>query len=100
MTEGRDQLVDYLRQHLIGPLRGATEEVNDPPSYLYTAGVLFPIGASTELLTAEEEATVAQVLLAMNWLMTRSAWRMSAYHLLLRSASFSPGEQRPWSAVS
>jgi hypothetical protein len=51
---GRDVLVDHVRRHLVGPLGGSSETIADAPSFLYTAGVLFPIGATTELLTATE----------------------------------------------
>ena len=51
---GRDVLVDHVRRHLTGPVQGVDEYINDSPAYIYTAGVLFPIGATTEAITAEE----------------------------------------------
>jgi hypothetical protein len=40
--------------HLVGPVGGETELLADPPSYLYTAGLLFPSGVTTDLLTVGE----------------------------------------------
>jgi hypothetical protein len=53
-VEGRDLLVDYVRRHLFGPLRGDNEVLSEAPSYLYSTGVLFPQGSSADGVIAEE----------------------------------------------
>ena len=45
---GRDSLIDHVRRHLIGPAWGEEEVLHDSPAYLYTSGILFPIGGSTD----------------------------------------------------
>lgn len=41
-TTVRSDLIEFLRKDLIGPARGDSEELDDPPKIRYVAGVLFP----------------------------------------------------------
>ena len=47
---GRDALIDYMRMNLIGPRNGDDETIDDPPSDIYTAGVLHPVSDDMNLL--------------------------------------------------
>ena len=57
--EGRLLILNYLKQELIGPVGGPSEEIEgEPPQKRYTMGILFPVEASIDKETEGEEEEV------------------------------------------
>ena len=48
MSDGRSDLVDYLRDQLVGPFGGPQEALGEPPAQRYLMGILFPQRAATD----------------------------------------------------
>jgi hypothetical protein len=57
----RDAIIKYLHTHLIGPVEGPTEIVEDKPHQRYLTGLLYPqspSGPSTESSDADEDGEI------------------------------------------
>ena len=52
---GRDEMVDYLRRHLVGPFSGPDEVLTDVPHRRYLMAVLFPRESDANVELDEEE---------------------------------------------
>ncbi len=60
--EGRQELLQYLKKELIGPLSGPVEELEgEPPHKRYTMGILFPSETLIDNETEGEEAETGGV---------------------------------------
>jgi Helicase conserved C-terminal domain len=49
VSDGRAQIVAYLRRQLIGPAGGQDEELGEPPTQRYLMGILFPQRAESDV---------------------------------------------------
>ncbi len=58
MSQGRNEVVEYLRSHLVGPRAGEVERITDSPSGYYTVGVLYPASANKGDLSPESDEIV------------------------------------------
>ncbi|MCP3138689.1 helicase-related protein [Pyxidicoccus xibeiensis] len=54
MSDIRAQVVDFLHAHVVGPLNGVSDPLEEPPYKRYLMGTLYPANASSGELLAEE----------------------------------------------
>ena len=54
MSDIRAQVVDFLHTHVVGPLNGPNDPLNEPPYKRYLMGTLYPANATSGELLAEE----------------------------------------------
>ncbi|PMG78005.1 hypothetical protein BCU83_14835 [Vibrio breoganii] len=97
----REQLLEYVRLQLIGPVEGPEEEIKDAPHKRYLAGTLFPPAASRDELdeTQGEDSTTEALsndFKPSSMALSFAAQSSSIFEIHISAAKYTRDQQSGW----
>lgn len=97
----REQLLDYVRLQLVGPVNGPEEEIKDAPHKRYLSGTLFPPAASRDELdeTLGETSTTEALsndFKPSSMALSFAAQSSSIFDVHISAARYSRDQQSGW----